>query len=761
MELRSRILKVTDYITQYGVFVMTLLLPVMFLPFTSEFYEFNKSMLFISFMLIILVAWLVNISFKGQLSFWKTSFDVGLIAIFASVLLSFVFSEDKITSLIGFSGRMSEGVVVLFFMLMLTIVLRHVVKTKRVVELFMWGLTISGALVGLISTLQYFGIYIFSAFERYEFSEIRSFSSVGSDQVLPFFFLILIPVGFGLLISKTKNLTSSIFALITLMFNLCGFIISTGNFWSWPGALLWSLLIASVVLVLMSAGSFAKSSVRFLLPILVFVVLVFIVRNVDTVSNALVLGDDDYINQPRLQYDVSWSIATETLSKSAGNGLLGSGPDTFAYDFTRYRPESYNETDNWSMRFSRSSSQILEILGNTGVLGLAAWGALFTMIVVWLVRIYKENHVFPFNTMLVSLSSSILLVIISSLFVFFTINIWYLLWMMLGFTVALRALSNPRLAEKVKLSLSLSKEKIAVEENDILPYVMLVPAVVLLLGGGIWVYRMYRGEVYYQNALYEASKIKSDEDDRIEKMADVFNGIGKAIDTVGYRDSYRRDYAVMAINILKEYANMESESEETSYQDEMKTMLSVALESGKKATDLSPINVRNWESRIYIYQELIKITNGGYGDAALASINRAIEYDPYKPQLHHQKGVILSLAGYGEESLDELKRALTLQPLLLDARYDLAVQYQKMGNVSGAREQLQIILNILDSNGLGESDAYTQVLNALNSLGEGQEVTPEGSEDIEFPQENVEENSDNGESNDAVNSDTDEEEVPQ
>ena len=82
---------------------------------------------------------------------------------------------------------------------------------------------------------------------------------------------------------------------------------------------------------------------------------------------------------------------------------------------------------------------------------------------------------------------------------------------------------------------------------------------------------------------------------------------------------------------------------------------------------------------------------------------------------------------------------------MLDVRYDLALQYAKMNNADAARDQLELILEILDQNDLKDTDAYTQVTDALEQLnaatsGDGDEEStteeqiPGEGEDIEFPQ---------------------------
>jgi len=732
MDFRSRVIRLTDFVTQFGVFLIIVLLPVLFLPFTSDFYEFNKSVFFLGVMLVILVSWIANLAFTGKVSFWKTSFDVWIAGVFSAVVLSFIFSIHQGTSLLGYSGRLSEGVIVLSFMVIFTLVIRHIVTKDRVIQLFVWGSVCSGAIVGLFTTLQYFGLYVLAGLPRFDFTRVRNLSMLGSTHVLPYFFLIIIPVGVGFLVVNSRKMTNSIIVVLFLILNSFGFIISAGNFWSWPGIFLWIALIVAVAFIVAGSGRLVKSAINWLLVVLVFVITMFVIRNVDAIGTRLKATDDEYVDKTTLQYDVSWNIAAGTLSKSPVRGIFGSGPDTFAYNFTRYRPASYNSTGNWNMRFSRSSSQVLEIMGNNGVLGLAVWLGMFVVTGLWLLKVMKENHGYPYDIYLLSIGVSLILIMISSMFVYFTITIWLLYWFLLGMIVAIRSVSTPRLAEKINLRMSLSREKIAVEENEVLPYLVLLPALILLVGGLYWMVKIYRAEVYYQSARYTLSHVET-EDDRVKVLVSAYYDLLEAVNRAGFRDNYHADYAVVSVNLLEELLKIDAEDEETNFQTDADRLLSVTTSSAEESTELNPVNVRNWELRFLVYKNLVRMTNGGYGEAALASISEAIKYDPVKPHLYYERGVILSLAGLDEKSLEDLQTALQLQPLMLDARYDLAMQYKKMGNIESAKTQLQIILEILDQNGFGESAAYGQIEEAINSLGAGADSI--GDEPVDFPVE--------------------------
>lgn len=735
---RSRIVALTRGTTLGGIFLLVFLVPLLFLPYTVEFYEFNKSVLFLGVMLVVVVSWLINVAFTGTVSFLKTSFDGWIFGVLGVSLLSLIFSIDAVTSALGYSGRLSEGVIILMFMVAMTFIGRQVITSLKIIEGLLWCVLVSSALLSLISVLHFSGVFLFEHIDQFETTAVRAFTTVGSPNVLPFFLLTVLVFGMGLLISHGMKPIKALIATVLLSSIALGFSVSAGNFWSWPGIVLWAVLVGALVYVIVLSGKWSKMVMGWIIIVGVALAGGFLLRNVPAVTNAVVGEEAGAYTVPSLQYDVSWRIAASTLSQSPVRGLLGSGPDTFPNDFTRFRPAEYNASENWNVRFSRSSSQLLEIMGNVGVLGLVAWMLLFFAVVRWLISVGKENHEYPFATYLHALGAALVVMMICAVVVYFTVSMWFLLWFLLAVVVGVRAVSNPRAAERLKLSLSLSRERISVEEHDILPYIMLVPSVILFVAGSWWLTRFYRAEVEYQQGRIAVAQAQ--EDEALQDLTESLQHIGNAITGIGYRDSYHADYAVIAVNLLKEYTRKaQDENDDQSYQSIQATLLSVSTRSAEKATELNPTNVRNWESRAYVYQELVKLTGGGYGDALLAAINQALLYDPVRPQLYHQKGVVLSLGGLDDEALEELKTALDLQPLYLPARYDLAMQLDKMGRTDDARKQLEFIQNVLEQNDLRDSTAYTQIREALMTIGtessaeEDEGVVPEDSSGIEFP----------------------------
>jgi len=70
-----------------------------------------------------------------------------------------------------------------------------------------------------------------------------------------------------------------------------------------------------------------------------------------------------------LDFNTSWAVSIDTLKASP---LLGAGPGNYLSAFSQFRPLSYNQTDNWSLRFTSARNFYLTALTETGFLGALA-----------------------------------------------------------------------------------------------------------------------------------------------------------------------------------------------------------------------------------------------------------------------------------------------------------------------------------------------------------------------------------------------------
>ena len=85
--------------------VLALLVPIFYLPITSEFFEFNKLALITVSVILMLFLWVAKMLMNKKVLVTKSSLDFPIFAMLATGLLATIFSLHKTSSLFGSQGR--------------------------------------------------------------------------------------------------------------------------------------------------------------------------------------------------------------------------------------------------------------------------------------------------------------------------------------------------------------------------------------------------------------------------------------------------------------------------------------------------------------------------------------------------------------------------------------------------------------------------------------------------------------------------------
>src|SRR5581483_374587 len=94
-----------DKIISIWTVVLAFLLPLFFLPITSEFYEFNKQILLIFSTIILTVAWFGRMWARRELRFVRTPLDLPVVLFGLVCLVTTILSVNTTVSVLGHFGR--------------------------------------------------------------------------------------------------------------------------------------------------------------------------------------------------------------------------------------------------------------------------------------------------------------------------------------------------------------------------------------------------------------------------------------------------------------------------------------------------------------------------------------------------------------------------------------------------------------------------------------------------------------------------------
>ena len=306
---------------------LVFLLPLFFLPITSDFFNTNKVVLMAVFSLLSFLIWGV-IHIRNHNFSWHISPTDLPVVFFGLVFLisAFVATANKMDAFI-FPGVVTA---VLSSILFYFVILQYIPSTDAEVQ--------RKRISGLVSSW-ILGVIVAS--------------------------LIILLSGIGLFGILAKPLSW----LVVPFFSTVGGILPTFVLFAVTTPLIFGRVMQAIVRAEKSGGLTVSAAVAFL----GFVV--FVASFAFLTYQALPGKATSFQVLP---ISAGWSISLETLKKLP---FLGVGPGDFSEAFNRFRPLEYNADKNWNLAFSASSNFVLDLFTVSGILGAVTF--VFLLLVSW------------------------------------------------------------------------------------------------------------------------------------------------------------------------------------------------------------------------------------------------------------------------------------------------------------------------------------------------------------------------------------------
>jgi len=394
-------------IIKWCLYVFIFLLPLWFLPFTGNVLNFNKQILMIVVLTIALIAWLGKLLTQEKVKWYKGSIVLLFLAFVVVYGLATIFSTQPYSSLMGFDAHLTRALVnivyfFVFFLLMLNCLVdpSHLAKGGGVkdrvmknVEIlkFLTIFLISSVIVGIIGLLQILGKFIFP----WDFAEANAFNTIGTVTSLGIFLAVVLPLALSLLFSvklhsssaaedkedkqrKKEKVTTVGFRIFLIAFVCIALVtillLNLRTVW-----------IVTAVGMIMVAGFWlakrhslqAQNLAWLAIPVAILalcLIFLFFGPGLFDLPLPMELG---------LSQKGGFEVVKEVIQR---NPILGTGPETFIYNYSLYKPEAINQTIFWNVRFSNAPSEILSLLSEIGILGILAF---IVLIAVFLVKVIK------------------------------------------------------------------------------------------------------------------------------------------------------------------------------------------------------------------------------------------------------------------------------------------------------------------------------------------------------------------------------------
>jgi tetratricopeptide (TPR) repeat protein len=600
-----------------------------------------------------------------QIVFRRSPLDLPIIALVVAALVSALSSGMIQTSMLGRNDYFSLSVVYLGFLaLFYFLVLQVLTSPRRWMLVFNVLVSVGAATAGLFVLKAIFHVDIFNWLTGYN---TLSNSIEGFNGTFGVWLVIIFVLSAGQLIKKNIGVASGVLYGLAAALTFVGLILlSFKLIW-------WVMLVSLLLLLLLGIGFIREARLAALSVLFALLILVIIFIAFDTPRSFQYVMPIETI----LSFKSSWVITSQTLVSGAKNLFLGSGPGSFAADFSQFRSRDFNaDPVAWTIRFNAPFSTFFALLAEGGLLLAIIFGFLTVSFAGhalsgWL-RIRLEGSAASMNALIEKTRGLIahwetFLVVISwftltvgAAIIFYGPVLWWLWWTMLALAMSGLIFIQPRLTSTKKMTIANTPEY-----NLSFSFIVIVLMAVIAVAG-VWGARLYVADIYYATAL--ATTRYADAEQTMKKALSLRE------DSEVYHTALAQIYLLQAVNESRVFKPDVAK---------ISGFMASAVNEAKRATDLKPGAVATWENLATMYENASTLIPEAR-EWAIKSLVEAAKLEPTNPVLVWRLGNNYALSGKFDEAAKAYNDALFLKSDYLGAKTQLANAYEQSGKIDKA-----------------------------------------------------------------------------
>ncbi len=704
--------KLFDKLIEYFFSLLFFLIPLIVFPKTSELFEFNKMVLTYILTSLLVFSWFCKMIIEKRIIFRKTLLDIPFLIFLATQLLSTIISIDKRVSILGYYSRFHGGLLssISYSLLYWTFVSNFDrEKTLKSLKFFLSSLII----VSVWAIFEHFGksfsCLIFPGFGTFDAScwvqdvQTRVFATLGQPNWLASFIVASTPITMAFILSSSsnkkmnylKNLTFYLL-LLTLFFLTLLYTKSRSGFLAFIG------LDATFFLGLIFLRHKANYLLKNFLPMqILFLILILLVGTPWTPKISDIYSKKEAINQPQNKALVTqlekggtesgeirkivWKGAIEIWKNYP---ILGSGVETFAFSYYKFRPAEHNLVSEWDYLYNKAHNEYLNFLATTGIVGFGGYLILIIFAITAFIKIFflltknhtEQNLKFSFlfakqeklkpNLLVLALLSGFVSILITNFFGFsvVAVAIQFFLYPAIAETLTLKPKKNLGIQEKL-----LIYQKIGIAAS------FLVLSVVILNIGKYW----------YADYLYAKAKTENETGDFVKAENTLTKLIQLSPNEPLYWDELANNSTDIAV-LLSQEKDEDKIKKANIYKN-------LAVEETKNATYLSPSNV-NLKRNQAVYFIKLSTLDEKLLLEAVKTLEDATFLAPTDAKLYYNLSIAYLRTGDYQKAINIMQKTIDLKPNYREARFALALMYIDEKKIDLAKAELEYILKNLNPN---------------------------------------------------------------
>ncbi len=679
---------ILDRISFWSLFLVIVLLPIFFLPFTQIPVETSKGLLLVIGLVVSIIFWVAARFSDGKITLPRSPLLLSGFVITLIFLLSALFSSTVQVSLFG--TMLDTGTFYFMFgafllMLFSSIIFKDVKNAKKV----FLGIIISSLVLFVFQALRLF------------MPNLLSFGVLGAqtDNLLGSWNAFGIFAGFvsvmSLFVLEFFSVSKMIKWLLGILILFSIILSAAVNF-----PLVWELLgiFALIIFVYKVSFSFGKKQEEggekkdfpaFSFAVVMVSLLFFMSGQFIGGILPSRLGLSNIEIMPSLS--ATMSVTKGAIMKSP---ILGVGPNKFADVWAMYKSGVINSTQFWDSSFSSGSSLLLTFASTTGILGILAWIIFFFLFVVtgakYLFSSIKNNM----NWEVVAFFVASLYLFVSSLFYSTGGVIFLLAFAFLGVFIGL-SFNHPNR----EISFSFLDDP----RKSFFSILLLVVLMIVSAATGFKYIERLASVSYFGKAL-SASTVPAAED-----------SINKAI-SLYQNDLYLRTYAQVYLADINSIVAKGSTSLSDADKANLQTDFNQAVNGAQLAVSYDNTNYLNYNSLGVVYNTVGLLGVKDAYSKAIEAYKQASVLNPLNPGIKLDTARVYFAQGDTANAMDYAKQALSLKSDYLDGLVTLSQIEKSAGNNTDALSYAQTALSLAPDN--------KDLIQYVNSLKSGSSIAP-------------------------------------
>lgn len=730
-----KLLNICNKIIEYGFYAIFFFVPLALADKTSELFEFNKLWVTFILSLVILTAWISKMLIKRQFKIQRTPLDIPIILFLLSQVISTVFSLDRHVSLWGYYSRFNGGLlsIITYIFLYYAFISNFQENAKTIIKRLIFVALSSAIVVSLWGLPSHFGYdptcLLFRgsldvACWTSDFQPmIRIFSTLGQPDWLSAYLSILFPITIAFFIKSTffkgANNKKPQFSKKLAVFAVFSFLMFLLFYVDIAYARAKSGFLATWFSIAFFAASYAFLELRnrnnkiknlSLDFKLLLLTLVSIVTVTFFIGTSFVRIDSKFsfdglksrfIKSPAVTKTVAKPVAAKpaaplvsgelggtdsgtirllvwegALKAWIHNPIFGTGVETFAFAYYKYRPEAHNLTSEWRYLYNKAHNEYLNYLATTGAFGLLTYLSMIGLFLFLSLKYLWKNKGGDTNNrkvLVLALVSGYISILISNFFGFSVVIVNLFMFLIPALVFILANLIN----YDKNLSFSFASKKVENKKLQVKEYAVTKPiwviiAVVVVINGYL-IFTL----INFWNA--DKDYALGYNYDRVNQYQTAYPLLHKAVterpDEPVFKDELAINDAVLAISILEQKLTDQAQQKQAT--ELAQKLAQEAVTTSDKITSENPNNVVFWKTRVRIFYTLAQ-ADERYLASALTAIKKTAELAPTDADISYNLGILYGQNGDAKSAVATLKNTIKLKQDFSNAYYALGIFYHQL-----------------------------------------------------------------------------------